>query len=95
LLADFLLKYWKFILGIGIALAIGGLFIPNVVLSKIVEFIGFALIAMTAYVLGYKTATDEATKYFKEELEKLAKRDIRYKFATEKLIKNLKKGKIK
>ena len=94
MLADFLLKYWKFILGIGIVLAIGGLIIPNQILGRIVEFSGFALIAMTAYVLGYKMATDEATKYIKDELEKLAKKDIRYKLATDRMLKNI-KGKIK
>jgi len=94
LLADFLLKYWKFILAIGIVLAIGGLIIPNQILGRIVEFTGFALIAINAYVLGYKMATDEATKYIKDELEKLAKKDIRYKLATERMLKNI-KGRIK
>ncbi len=94
MLLDFLLKYWKFVLAIGIVLAVGGLFIPNQILSRIVEFTGFGILALTAYVLGYKIATDEATKYFKEEMEKMAKRDIRYKIATEKMVKHL-KGKIK
>ena len=94
MLADFLLKYWKIILAVGIILAIGGLLIPNQILGRIVEFTGFALIAMNAYVLGYKMATDEATKYIKDELEKLAKKDIRYKLATERMLKNI-KGKIK
>ncbi len=94
MLADFLLKYWKFVLGIGIVLAIGGLFIPNNVIGRIVEFTGFAFISITAYVLGYKMATDEATKYIKDELEKLAKKDIRYKLATDRMLKNI-KGRIK
>ncbi len=94
MLADILLKYWKIFLGLGIILAVGGLFIPNVIASKIVEFTGFAILALTAYVLGYKMATDEAEKYIKSEMEKLAKRDIRYKVASEKMIKNL-KGKIR
>ncbi|MDQ7056183.1 MAG: hypothetical protein Q9M89_06865 [Persephonella sp.] len=90
MLANFLLKYWKIFLAAGIILAVGGLFIPNTVASKIVEFTGFAILALTAYVLGYKMATDEAEKYIKSEMEKLAKRDIRYKIASEKMIKNLK-----
>ncbi|NPA54130.1 MAG: DUF4491 family protein [Aquificae bacterium] len=90
MLADILLKYWKIFLGLGIILAIGGLFIPNDIASKIVEFTGFAILALTAYVLGYKMATDEAEKYIRSEMEKLAKRDIRYKVASEKMIKNLK-----
>jgi hypothetical protein len=94
MLADILLKYWKIFLGLGIILAVGGLFIPNVIASKIVEFTGFAILALTAYVLGYKMATDEAEKYIRSEMEKLAKRDIRYKVASEKMIKNL-KGKIR
>ena len=94
MLADILLKYWKIFLGLGIILAVGGLFIPNVIASKIVEFTGFAILALTAHVLGYKMATDEAEKYIRSEMEKLAKRDIRYKVASEKMIKNL-KGKIR
>ncbi|NPA13556.1 MAG: DUF4491 family protein [Aquificae bacterium] len=93
MLANILLKYWKIFLAVGILMAVGGLFIPNVIASKIVEFTGFAILAITAYVLGYKMATDEAEKYIRTELEKLAKRDIRYKIASEKMIKNL-KGKI-
>ncbi|HHG74436.1 hypothetical protein [Persephonella sp.] len=93
MLANFLLKYWKIFLAVGILLAVGGLFIPNVIASKVVEFTGFAILALTAYVLGYKTATDEAEKYIKSEMEKLAKRDIRYKIASDRMIKNL-KGKI-
>lgn len=94
MVANILLKYWKIFLAVGILLAVGGLFIPNVVASKIVEFTGFAILAITAYVLGYKMATDEAEKYIKSEMEKLAKRDIRYKVIGDKMIKNL-KGKIK
>ncbi len=90
MLADFLLKFWKILVPIGILMAIGALFIPNVVLSKIVEFTGFAILAVNAYVLGYKMATQEAEKQIKAEMEKLAKQDIRYKFATERVIKNLK-----
>lgn len=94
MVANILLKYWKVFLAVGILLAVGGLFIPNVVASKIVEFTGFAILSITAYVLGYKMATDEAEKYIKSEMEKLAKRDIRYKVVGDKMIKNL-KGKIK
>ncbi|WP_456401164.1 hypothetical protein [Persephonella sp.] len=93
MLAQSIVKYWKFLLAIGIILAVGGLFIPNQILGKIVEFTGFAILAVTAYVLGYKMATDEAEKYIRSEMEKLAKRDIRYKLASEKMIKHL-KGKI-
>ncbi|ACO04116.1 MAG TPA: hypothetical protein DEP48_01625 [Persephonella sp.] len=93
MLAQNIIKYWKFLLAIGIILAVGGLFIPNQILGKIVEFTGFAILAVTAYVLGYKMATDEAEKYIRSEMEKLAKRDIRYKLASEKMIKHL-KGKI-
>ncbi|WP_457641125.1 hypothetical protein [Persephonella sp.] len=93
MLAQNIVKYWKFLLAIGIILAVGGLFIPNQILSKIVEFTGFAILAVTAYVLGYKMATDEAEKYIRSEMEKLAKRDIRYKLASEKMIKHL-KGKV-
>ncbi len=92
MLGDFLLKYWKIILGVGIVLAVGGLFLQQTlpVIGKIVEFFGFALIAITAYVLGYKNASDEAEKQIKAEIEKLAKQDIRYKFAAERAIKNIK-----
>jgi len=90
MIGDFILKYWKFLLGIGIIMAVGGLFIPNIILSKIVEFTGFSFIAITAYVLGYKVASDEAEKLIKAEIEKFAKQDIRYKFAAERAIKNLK-----
>lgn len=93
MLAQNIIKYWKFLLALGIILAVGGLFIPNQILGKIVEFTGFAILAVTAYVLGYKMATDEAEKYIRSEMEKLAKRDIRYKLASEKMIKHL-KGKI-
>jgi len=37
MLANFLLKYWKIFLAVGIILAVGGLFIPNVIASKVVE----------------------------------------------------------
>lgn len=92
MLGETILKYWKFILGAGIIMAVGGLFLQSTstVLGKIVEFFGFALIAIVAYVLGYKNASDEAEKQIKAELEKLAKQDIRYKFASERAIKNLK-----
>ncbi|WP_457621704.1 hypothetical protein [Persephonella sp.] len=93
MLAQNIIRYWKILLAIGIILAVGGLFIPNQILGKIVEFTGFAILAVTAYVLGYKMATDEAEKYIRSEMEKLAKRDIRYKLASEKMIKHL-KGKI-
>ncbi len=93
MLAQNIIKYWKFLLALGIILAVGGLFIPNQIIGKIVEFTGFAILAVTAYVLGYKMATDEAEKYIRSEMEKLAKRDIRYKLASEKMIKHL-KGKI-
>lgn len=92
MLGDILLKYWKIILGVGIVFAIGGLFLQQTmpVIGKIVEFFGFALVAIVAYVLGYKNASDEAEKQIKAELEKLAKQDIRYKFAAERAIKNVK-----
>ncbi|RMD46588.1 MAG: hypothetical protein D6831_01625 [Aquificota bacterium] len=90
MLADFLLKYWKFLLPIGIIMAVGALFIPNVIVSRVVEFTGFALIAILAYVLGYKMATDEAEKYIKSEMEKLAKKDIRYKIAADRMAKHIK-----
>ncbi|RUM51020.1 MAG: hypothetical protein DSY47_00360 [Hydrogenothermus sp.] len=89
MLATTILKYWKILLAVGIILAIGALFIPNQILSKIVEMTGFAILALTAYVLGYKMATDEAEKYIKEEFEKLAKRDIRYKVMKDQMIKGL------
>ncbi len=92
MLGDILLKYWKIILGVGIVFAVGGLFLQQTmpIIGKIVEFFGFALVAIVAYVLGYKNASDEAEKQIKAELEKLAKQDIRYKFATERAIKNVK-----
>lgn len=89
MLATTILKYWKILLAVGIILAIGALFIPNQILSKIVEMTGFAILALTAYVLGYKMAADEAEKYIKEEFEKLAKRDIRYKVMKDQMIKGL------
>ncbi|MCX7760682.1 MAG: hypothetical protein N2Z81_05790 [Hydrogenothermaceae bacterium] len=92
MLSDFLLKYWKIILGVGIVFAVGGLFLQSTspILGKIIEFFGFALVAIVAYVLGYKNASDEAEKQIKGEIEKLAKQDIRFKFAGERAIKNLK-----
>lgn len=92
MLGDILLKYWKIILGVGIVFAVGGLLLQQTmpIIGKIVEFFGFALVAIVAYVLGYKNASDEAEKQIKAELEKLAKQDIRYKFATERAIKNVK-----
>jgi len=94
MLAQFLMKYWKFILPVGIVLVIGALFIPNQILSRIVEITGFAILAILAYVLGYKNATEDAEKMIKSELEKLAKQDIRYKFASDRIFKQL-KGKMK
>lgn len=91
MVADFILKYWKFLVALGVILAIGALFIPNNIVSRIVEFTGFSILAVSAYVLGYKMATDEAEKYIKSEMEKLAKRDIRYKVASDRMIKNLKR----
>ena len=91
MVADFILRYWKFLVALGIILAIGALFIPNNIVSRIVEFTGFSILAVSAYVLGYKMATDEAEKYIKSEMEKLAKRDIRYKVASDRMIKNLKR----
>ncbi len=91
MVADFILKYWKFLVAFGVILAIGALFIPNNIVSRIVEFTGFSILAVSAYVLGYKMATDEAEKYIKSEMEKLAKRDIRYKVASDRMIKNLKR----
>ncbi len=90
MLAEFLLKYWKFILPVAIILAVGALFIPNQIVSRIVEFTGFSILAILAYVLGYKMATDEAEKYIKSEMEKLAKKDIRYKIAADRMTKHLK-----
>ncbi len=90
MLAQTLLRYWKILLGVGIVLAFGALFIPNQILSKIVEMTGFSILAITAYVLGYKMATDEAEKYIKSEMEKLAKHDIRYKVMKDKMVKGLK-----
>jgi len=92
MLGDILLKYWKIILGVGIVLAAGGLFLQQTlpVIGKIVEFIGFSFVAIVAYVLGYKNASDEAEKQIKAEIEKLAKQDIRYKFAADRAIKNIK-----
>ncbi|MGC9120676.1 MAG: hypothetical protein ACP5G3_04365 [Sulfurihydrogenibium sp.] len=92
MLGETILKYWKIILGVGIVMAVGGLFLQSssLVFGKIVEFFGFSLIAIVAYVLGYKNASDEAEKQIKAELEKLAKQDIRYKFAADRAIKNLK-----
>lgn len=89
MLATTIFKYWKILLAVGIILAFGALFIPNQIISKIVEMTGFSILAITAYVLGYKMATDEAEKYIKEEFEKLAKRDIRYKVMKDKVIKGL------
>ncbi len=89
MLATTIFKYWKILLAVGIILAFGALFIPNQILSKIVEMTGFSILAITAYVLGYKMATDEAEKYIKEEFEKLAKRDIRYKVMKDKVVKGL------
>jgi hypothetical protein len=89
MLAQTLLKYWKILLAVGIILAIGALFIPNQIISRIVELTGFSILAITAYVLGYKMATDEAEKYIKEEMEKLAKQDIRYKILKDKMAKGL------
>ncbi len=90
MVADFILKYWKFLVALGVILAIGALFIPNNIVSRIVEFTGFSILAVSAYVLGYKMATDEAEKYIKSELEKLAKKDIRYKIAAERMTKHIK-----
>ncbi len=90
MLAQTLLKYWKILIAVGVILAVGALFIPNQILSKIVELTGFSILAITAYVLGYKMATDEAEKYIKEEMEKLAKQDIRYKIMKDKMVKGLK-----
>ncbi len=89
MLAQTLVKYWKILVAVGIILAIGALFIPNQIISKIVELTGFSILAITAYVLGYKMATDEAEKYIKEEMEKLAKQDIRYKILKDKMAKGL------
>jgi len=89
MLAQTLLKYWKILLAVGIILVIGSLFIPNMILYKIVELTGFSILAVTAYVLGYKMATDEAEKYIKTEMEKLAKHDIRYKLLKDKMAKGL------
>ncbi len=90
MLAQTLLKYWKILIAVGVILAVGALFIPNQIVSKIVELTGFSILAVTAYVLGYKMATDEAEKYIKEEMEKLAKQDIRYKIMKDKMVKGLK-----
>lgn len=92
MLGEFLLKYWKFILAIGVVMAVAGLFLQMnfSILGKIVEFFGFSLVAVVAYVLGYKNASDEAEKQIKSEIEKLAKQDIRFKFAGDRAIKNLK-----
>ncbi len=90
MVADFILKYWKFLVAVGVIMAIGALFIPNNIVSRIVEFTGFSILAVSAYVLGYKMATDEAEKYIKSEMEKLAKRDIRYKVAADRMIKHIK-----
>ncbi|MCX7737993.1 MAG: hypothetical protein N2Z80_01050 [Hydrogenothermaceae bacterium] len=92
MLGDFLLRYWKIILGLGLVMAVGGLFLQtsSPILGKIVEFFGFAFVAVVAYVLGYKNASDEAEKQIKAEIEKLVKQDIRFKFAGDRAIKNLK-----
>lgn len=93
MIGDFLLRYWKIILGVGILLAVGGLFLQTnwPIFGKIIEFFGFAFVAVVAYVLGYKNASDEAEKQIKAEIEKLAKQDIRFKLAGDRTIKNLKK----
>ncbi|MEM0144085.1 MAG: hypothetical protein QXP36_11620 [Conexivisphaerales archaeon] len=92
MLGDGLLKYWKMILAAGIIFAVRGLFLQSSypIVGKIVEFFSFAFVAIVTYVLGYKNVSGEAEKQIKVEIEKLVKQDIRFKFAGDRAIKNLK-----